>query len=121
MVSSSSGAVIAACPHCGAPIAPGDMFCEACGQDLPSDGRVAVAVAPIPAVPSNAPTPSPSTRCVSCGAVDQIATDGYCSVCGFKQPPAHDYEEHAVDGAAAVTDRGQHHHRNEDAVAIGRR
>ena len=50
-----------------------------------------------------------------------VHDDGYCSVCGMKQPALHDHEEFIMDGAVAITDRGQRHHRNEDAVAIARR
>jgi serine/threonine protein phosphatase PrpC len=122
------------CPHCGEPVASGDVFCEACGQELPAPSAgPAVAPAPTPAAgsPPTTPAPGPSPvgdggapaagpRCPSCGA-DEITPDGYCGVCGMKQPAAHDHEEVVIAGVAAVTDRGRHHHRNEDAMAIARR
>jgi len=66
--------------------------------------------------------PAPSTAtgsCVSCGAAaSSIAADGYCGQCGMKQPAPGDHREIDLGAVAAVTDRGLHHHRNEDAVAI---
>ncbi len=44
--------------------------------------------------------------------------EGYCGVCGLKQPAARDHMEAEADGMAAVTDRGKRHHRNEDAFAM---
>lgn len=55
---SDSGAVITACPNCGAPYSPGDMFCGKCGASLPKPaammprmrkyGNVAILLALIP-------------------------------------------------------------------------
>jgi serine/threonine protein phosphatase PrpC len=47
-----------------------------------------------------------------------IAIDGYCGQCGMKQPAPEDHHELDLGEVAAVTDRGLHHHRNEDAFAI---
>ena len=56
---------------------------------------------------------------MSCGApAPAIATDGYCGQCGMKQPAPWDHREIDLGTVAAVTDRGLHHTRNEDAVAI---
>lgn len=44
--------------------------------------------------------------------------DGYCGSCGHRQPEPRDHVE-VVDGpVVAVSDRGQRHHHNEDAVAV---
>ncbi len=112
------------CPTCGAAAAPGDRFCEGCGTDLPytdsagvnepedidKDAAFASEVidgAPVVSVP-----------CASCGAAGTDVADGYCGVCGMKQPAASDHIEMTFDRVAAVTDRGRKHHRNEDAVAL---
>ena len=50
------------------------------------------------------------------GGVEMV--EGYCGVCGMKQPAARDHMEAVADGVAAVTDKGQRHHRNEDAFAM---
>jgi serine/threonine protein phosphatase PrpC len=47
-----------------------------------------------------------------------VAADGYCEQCGFKQPDPHDHEEMDLGHLAGVTDRGLHHPRNEDAMAL---
>jgi serine/threonine protein phosphatase PrpC len=87
------------CPSCGAPLLPGDRFCESCGHDL-EDQSV-----PVTAV------------CAHCGATTQIV-DGYCGDCGMKQPSPRDHIEQGWPGIGAVTDRGRSHHRNEDAMAV---
>jgi serine/threonine protein phosphatase PrpC len=100
------------CPNCGAAAVPGDRFCEACGADLPVTEPVAEAPpAPAPATPAGAP-------CASCGADASQILDGYCGVCGMKQPAPRDHTELAHDRAAAVSDRGRKHYRNEDAFAL---
>lgn len=84
------------CPSCGQPSPTSATWCEACGHEL--------AVAPKPA-------------CVACGQ-PAVEADGYCHSCGHRQPTARDHVE-LVDGPiSAVSDRGQRHHHNEDAVAI---
>jgi serine/threonine protein phosphatase PrpC len=109
------------CPLCGASVGASDVFCEACGQELPASVATSDAAAPTVSAGMQLGESPPSTTCVSCGADGTIADDGYCGVCGMKQPALHDHEEFVLDGAVAVTDRGQRHHRNEDAVAIARR
>lgn len=102
------------CPNCGAATVPGDRFCEACGADLP-------VTEPIAAIPADtepaAPVPA-RPPCVSCGADGSEIVDGYCGVCGMKQPAARDHTEQAHERAAAVSDKGRKHHRNEDAFAL---
>ena len=106
------------CPVCGAAFVPGDRFCEACGADLPVTEPT-----PAPAQTSSdedTAAAGAGRPCVSCGADANQIVDGYCGVCGMKQPAPRDHIE-VVDGAlAAVTDRGRRHHRNEDAFALHR-
>jgi serine/threonine protein phosphatase PrpC len=109
------------CPLCGASVGAGDVFCEACGQELPASVSASGVATPIAPVDTQVGESPPRTTCVACGADGTIADDGYCSVCGMKQPAAHDHEEVVLDAAVAITDRGQRHHRNEDAVAVARR
>ena len=108
------------CPACGAATVAGDRFCEACGADLPAtDGPAVAAPAAAPAeVEYAADVAPPGPPCPSCGADWTQVLDGYCGVCGMKQPAPRDHIEVTHDGVAAVTDRGRKHHRNEDAFAL---
>ena len=111
-----------ACPACGEATALGDVFCEACGADLPpttapTPPRTEADVAPDEGL--SLPTDSAfAAPCPSCGAAGVEIVDGYCGVCGMKQPAARDHMEMVDVGVAAVTDRGKRHHRNEDAFAL---
>lgn len=91
------------CPACGETAAPGAQWCEACGASL--DGEVGAVTGP---------------PCIDCGADHGEIVEGYCSVCGRKQPGERDHLVEVIDGVAAVTDRGLRHSTNEDAFAIGR-
>ncbi|HEV8296603.1 MAG TPA: PP2C family serine/threonine-protein phosphatase [Acidimicrobiales bacterium] len=98
-----------ACPSCGESVPPTARYCEACGAELTPD-----IAAPSPAAAAGGPA-----GCASCGApASQIGEDGYCGQCGMKQPAPGDHRELELSAIAAVTDRGLHHHRNEDAFAI---
>ncbi len=44
--------------------------------------------------------------------------DGYCHSCGHRQPGPRDRVELTDGSVVAISDRGQRHHHNEDAVAI---
>ncbi|WP_262384842.1 PP2C family protein-serine/threonine phosphatase [Actinoplanes teichomyceticus] len=60
--------------------------------------------------------------CPHCGASTALDPDGYCQECGMLAGRPRDHTE--ADGepvAAAVSDRGRRHHRNEDAMwlAVG--
>src|SRR5205823_1429296 len=86
-----------------------------CGADLPG----AEEEAPPPEPPAAPPAAPPAGRpCPSCGADPSQIQDGYCGVCGMKQPAPRDHTELAFDGVAAVSDRGRRHWRNEDAYAL---
>ncbi|MGY9075048.1 MAG: PP2C family serine/threonine-protein phosphatase [Acidimicrobiales bacterium] len=91
----------AVCPVCAEPAASNASWCEACGADL------------------DAPAPGP--QCVGCDAPPSlIGPDRYCGRCGRKQPAARDHLELDLGDVAAVTDKGNRHHHNEDAVAVAR-
>ncbi|MEA2196656.1 MAG: family protein phosphatase, partial [Solirubrobacteraceae bacterium] len=78
----------------------GDRFCERCGARL---GEAAPA----------------GIGCHACGApVEAIDGDGYCSICGVRARDASDRIELDLVIAAAVSDQGLHHRRNEDAFEL---
>jgi serine/threonine protein phosphatase PrpC len=92
------------CPACHEPVPSDADYCEACGTEL--------------AAPVTGLGETQAIRvCVQCGAVDVDATD-YCQECGRRQPRERDHLEADLGLVAAVSDRGRHHHRNEDAMAI---
>ncbi len=115
---------IVTCPACGATAAPGDLFCEACGANLPDTGPAPV----VPAVDAEegtaptAPPPPPASfdgpACRNCGASADKAVEGYCGECGMKMPAPRDHMEAAHPGVGVVSDRGIRHHRNEDSFAV---
>ena len=84
------------CPSCGEPGPLSAKWCEACGHDLSTE---------------------PKTACCSCGEL-AVESDGYCHSCGHRQPGPRDHLVLSEGGVVAVTDRGQRHHHNEDAVAV---
>ncbi|MEA2828213.1 MAG: family protein phosphatase [Actinomycetota bacterium] len=109
------------CPACGEATALGDVFCEACGADLPPTVAPAEAAAAPGADDEGLSVPTGSAfaaPCPSCGAAGVEIVEGYCGVCGMKQPALRDHLEEVGAGVAAVTDRGKRHHRNEDAFAM---
>jgi serine/threonine protein phosphatase PrpC len=117
-----------ACPYCGAEVAAGEAFCEACG------GRLAPTAAGSAEKPDEMAAPIDITRsiqtdaenddtvviprpCLNCAGV--IGPDGYCGTCGTKAPTERDhYTEQPASWVAACCDRGVRHHRNEDATAV---
>ncbi len=102
----------------GSPVSPvsGVRF------DRPPEPEEYPLQAPDPRVTADLPTPAEGTAlsavCVACraGRVDQ---DGYCENCGHAQPRERDHMEQEAGPAAAVSDRGLRHHRNEDAFGLG--
>ncbi len=98
------------CPRCGQPVDVWDGFCEACGKEL----------AP-PVVSDGQPGYVP--QCPACAADPDappagITPDGYCESCGRKVPTSRDHVDLDLGLLAGVTDRGQRHARNEDAMAL---
>jgi serine/threonine protein phosphatase PrpC len=93
-------------------VAEGDAFCEACGHDLHASGP-----ATLTAVGSWVSSARPSGACGGCGGTS-FGIEGYCDDCGQLRGAAPDHSELELGPAAAVTDRGRRHHRNEDAVAL---
>jgi serine/threonine protein phosphatase PrpC len=89
------------CAACAAPLAAGDRFCEQCGARS-SDEE--------PAGPG----------CQACGApAEALDDEGYCTICGVRERPASNRVELDLVIAAAVSDQGRVHRRNEDAFALG--
>jgi serine/threonine protein phosphatase PrpC len=97
-----------ACELCAGPPIPGHNFCEACGRDLRGEAGRFWRSSTAPAGP-----------CVSCGGTD-FSADGYCESCGRRRNAGQDHVELQVGDVAAVTDKGRHKQRNEDALAVGR-
>jgi serine/threonine protein phosphatase PrpC len=110
----------------GEPAAPGVRF------DRPSDPDEYPLQAPDPraaatdpanpagaAVPAGSAVPAGAAQvCVACRA-GRVDDDGYCENCGHAQPRERDHMERESGPAAAVSDRGLRHHRNEDSFAVG--
>ncbi len=93
------------CDRCGGIVAVGDRFCEECGASI------VAAVSHLLL----------SDNCQKCDAPpDRIDADRYCSECGSRQLLlAHDpLELQPAPNLAGVSDRGNRHERNEDALAL---
>ena len=88
------------CAVCDAPLEDGDRFCERCGTRLSESEPEALG-------------------CHGCGASPEaIDADGYCSICGVRARGGADRIELDLALAAAVSDRGLQHRRNEDAFEL---
>jgi serine/threonine protein phosphatase PrpC len=135
---------VSACPACGAEVADADQFCEACGQALrepqPASATEAAAVAVgadgapgVPGAPGapgaaaggGAIAPAPADGAVTeptaghCACGGTFDPDGWCDRCGQRAPSERDHLVVTLSPQlAAVTDKGRHHPRNEDAVAL---
>ncbi len=138
--------ILTECDSCAEGRASGASFCEACGRPLgetaaigsagensggsgplSGDGSPPGEAGTIDGTDvSTAPGPETPRRtgrdCPHCGATGAVDTDGYCEECGLLAGRPRDHTE--ADGdvvAAAVSDRGRRHHRNEDAMwlAVG--
>jgi serine/threonine protein phosphatase PrpC len=57
-----------------------------------------------------------AARCESCR--NDVDPDGFCTTCGLRQSRPNDHVEVDLVHLASVSDRGLHHYRNEDAVAV---
>ncbi|WP_239174127.1 PP2C family protein-serine/threonine phosphatase [Actinoplanes cyaneus] len=138
--------ILTECDSCAEGRASGASFCEACGRQLSETAAVGSAGpstggdGPLPGDGSAAgeagatggtdgtPAPGPESSrragrdCPHCGATGAVDTDGYCEQCGLLAGRPRDHTEADGDvAAAAVSDRGRRHHRNEDAMwlAVG--
>lgn len=104
------------CSSCDAVLVAGSAWCEACGADL----GVSTDGGPEPEVAQESTIEW--QPCTACGSgADEISDDGWCMVCGQKQPSPND---HVVDDHgwfAVVSDRGITHAHNEDAGAVAAR
>jgi serine/threonine protein phosphatase PrpC len=129
--------ILTECDSCAEGRATGAAFCEACGRRLTetaavgsadeSDADSLSAGGPAAGEAAGASRTGKSTGlagrdCPHCGAEAAVAADGYCDQCGMLAGRPRDHTE--ADGdmmAAAVSDRGRRHHRNEDAMwlAVG--
>ncbi|BBH71171.1 hypothetical protein ACTI_78560 [Actinoplanes sp. OR16] len=124
--------IVMDCAACADEKAAGAAFCEACGRDLNSTvenesaGSVTTGGAGQGGRLDTGDDPDPSSgrrrACPHCGATRAVGADGYCEECGMLAGRPRDHIE--ADGgavAAAVSDRGRRHHRNEDAMwlAVG--
>lgn len=111
--------ILTACSECGASVGEGELFCEACGHRLASP---LIPSAELPTTDPIAASPTEAGRqpCARCGAPpEEITEDEYCGRCGMRQPRPGDHRESDLGQiAAAATDRGLRHHRNEDAYEI---
>ncbi|MBT5753416.1 MAG: serine/threonine protein phosphatase, partial [Acidimicrobiaceae bacterium] len=65
---------------------------------------------------------APRNPCVSCAAAAaEITDDGWCQICGTKQPAPEDHVVADHGWFAIVSDRGRVHRTNEDAGAVAAR
>ncbi|MGO9973553.1 MAG: PP2C family protein-serine/threonine phosphatase [Solirubrobacteraceae bacterium] len=136
------------CEACGHPLAPPAAASAAepiaarstepaaARSTEPAAGPSAEPAATPSAEPAAAPSTEPAAEpaattpagpgkqgCAHCGApAEEIIEDGYCGRCGMRQPRPGDHRESDLGAvAAAATDRGLRHHRNEDAYELGSR
>jgi PPM family protein phosphatase len=99
------------CASCADERAAGAAFCEVCGNPL-SDPAAHVPETDAGSTPQKDPK-----SCPHCGTAGSVGADGYCENCGLLAARPRDHiEVDLKDVAAAVTDRGRRHHRNEDAM-----
>jgi serine/threonine protein phosphatase PrpC len=123
---------VATCELCAGPPAPGHNFCEGCGRDLrerPVGGRTPTDPSGPGRQGGDGPgedagrhwlsSTAPIGPCVHCGETSEL-DGGFCASCGRRRHVGQDHVEFTLGGVAAVTDKGRHKRRNEDAVAIGR-
>ncbi|GIE86350.1 PP2C family protein-serine/threonine phosphatase [Actinoplanes regularis] len=128
--------ILTECDSCAEGRASGASFCEACGRPLDetaavgsTDGLSGNGEGGESAGPADSGTNGMAAavakrgrNCPHCGAPGAVDPDGYCEQCGMLAGRPRDHTE--ADGdlvAAAVSDRGRRHSRNEDAMwlAVG--
>jgi serine/threonine protein phosphatase PrpC len=99
-------------------VASADQFCEACGAALGDQAAATVSAVDAPvAEPQSGPSTAPTGWHCECGGT--FDSDGWCDRCGRRAPSERDHVVVTVSPQlAAVTDKGRHHPRNEDAVAL---
>jgi serine/threonine protein phosphatase PrpC len=107
------------CPSCTQPVAPGDVFCEACGAQLTANASLVSDVDLPDVAAQEVPVPGTVDGCLCVLCCDGHLVDGYCDRCGGKAPSARDHwREQPVPKVGGVSDRGVVHTRNEDAMAV---
>src|SRR4051812_38986862 len=98
------------CPTCGAPVAAGDAFCEACGAQLSTESAAAAETAPEDADNTGDTERGPRTvvasaACAFCGG--RVLDDGFCGTCGQKaRSPRDHWSENPSPWVAGVCDKG---------------
>lgn len=92
------------CPNCVADIPKDDLFCESCGSRVQMEAE-----------------PNADDECPCFSGLKELDEEGFCLRCGRRVlRPAEDHlETELSNDFAAVSDRGLHHHTNEDRFAIG--
>jgi serine/threonine protein phosphatase PrpC len=94
------------CHACDAPLLATDRFCEACGTAVPAPPQGGA---------------DGTAGCQACGApADAFDADGYCAVCGVRRQVQAPRAELDLTVAAAVSEQGRTHRRNEDAFELER-
>jgi serine/threonine protein phosphatase PrpC len=108
-VSNGPGETLVTCVTCGEHCYADELYCEACGAPLPAPGSTAGA----------APPPPPAVTGAHHPPVPESPPYGMPAASAWGPAPLARERREIVDGpAAAVTDRGLTHWRNEDAVGL---
>lgn len=100
------------CPSCANLVVAGDAFCETCGSSLGGPGEGEPVDAPVVGRLETF-----AGACPACGSPSPRSGDGYCEVCGLREPEPRDHQEVSIIGAAGVSDKGRRRH-NQDAFAL---
>ncbi len=116
------------CPTCGDPVERGDTFCESCGAQLgaavpatraPAAEMGTQLLEPPRGADMSVPTAATAAEERRCSCGGTIDAEGWCDTCGMRAASERDhFTEQPAPHVAAVCDRGLHHPRNEDAVAL---
>jgi PPM family protein phosphatase len=109
-----TGELALRCGACDARLLPEDRFCEACGAAVLEPQQQ-----PLP--PPPAADGDGDGACHACGAPAEARDpDGYCTVCGVRERTPARRVELDLTVAAAVSEQGRSHRRNEDAFELER-